>query len=988
MSGAKPMQKERKPSAIGIVALFLLSSFSLLLLSPSAAATSGTDLAIIGSIEPVEDRWYPFSESISFTVTVENMRSVTTGSNRQANWYVCEGDVGIVDCTSTPSDQGTFLLNNIPGDSMDNFSSTDFWYPGDDANGIYTVVYEFVLADDISANDNLKFNIHVSQTFSDVSANQNYNPFDNIDNLAEYNGQRILNTNTDYSIQSKGTVISCTSCNLESEFGWQLWDGTGTQMLKTQFKNVTNLPNWGGLDVYTVQLPTFNYSEEGTYVLKFGMISSTGTPYGDQNTYNDLVTIPVVIDDTIDVGIIDWHPSHDPEDTLYYYGSERVHSDVGNFGNKTIENLVINFDIFNGNNFQIEQSASCTIPALHPGDSETCVYNINTTGANKLFRFSIQSDSIGGQDVNLANNNRQSLPDISIEAGSINAFIFLSNSNGEYKSSETVVFEARTSSVASQPLNYTWREGFFLLGYGQYLSIQGDELGIGPHNITLEVRDPFGTTDYTYRNMQILEAINFSDLPRFEGEIVSREAVTYSFSEQLPAIGKSYLLGNGLSPLHLMILEVESVNNPEIEPDIKEITLHLDMSLIAPSTVDLSTVQLRYLDSVDDEGWQPFIGDREYVVNEDGTFSVTMYSSGIILIAGELPPPSVHANNVSWSLMKNGGIELHWDSLGDTENPYFGGWNVYRYRGIEGTTYFPDPEGGINAFQWEQLTNGSLVTMLPSTSEHYLDPDVMETGICSSYALIPADRSGQPNIDLVNITRTTEGLAGLVCGDAIPPVTNIIDFRHTWQFTNSTDCFSLTKDWSRCYEVNLTWTWPQNELNGELSWNMYRVEAKPVNVNLRFITPIASNLKGIPGEQGSFNQGGIEFNGIRPDRTYYYILAPIDAVGNQQFIATYPSDNVERVHIDNDWWTYNQHIIPEPIPEPEPPLGIEWLRDLEDSMQTEEFQATGATMVGLLVLNFILLPLILKKRKRLKRVMDARKRNQNMFSDDFDDFFE
>ena len=988
MSGAEPMQKVRKHSAIGIVALFLLSSFSLLLLSPSATATSGTDLAIVGSVEPVEDRWYTFSESIGFTVTVENMRSVTTGSNRQANWYVCSGDVGVVDCTSSPTDQGTFLLSNIPGDSMDNFTSTDFWYPGESADGIYTIVYQFAILDDVAANDLIKFNIFVSQTFSDVSANQNYNPFENIEHLAEYNGQRILNTNTDYSVQSRGTVISCLTCNLESEFGWQLWDSTETQMLKTQFKNVTNLPNWGGLDTYTVQLPSFNYSIEGAYILKFGMISSTGTPYGDQNSYNDLVTIPIVINDTIDVGIIDWHPSHDPDDTLYYYGSERVHSDVGNFGNKTIENLVMNFDIFNGNNFQIEQSSSCTIPTLYPGESETCVYNINTTGANKLFRFSIQSDSIGGQDVNLANNNRQSLPDINIEAGSINAFIFLSNSNGEYKSSETVVFEARTSSVASQPLNYTWREGFFLLGYGQYLNISGDELGIGSHNITLEVRDPFGTTDYTYRNMQILEAINFSDLPRFEGEIVSRESITYSFTEQLPAIGKGYLLGNGLSPLHLMILEVESVENPGIEPDIKEITLHLDMSLIAPSTVDLSTVQLRYLDSVDDEGWQPFIGDREYVVNEDGTFSVKMYSSGIILIAGELPPPSVHANNLSWSLMKNGGIELHWDSLGDIENPYFGGWNVYRYRGIEGTTYFPDPEGGINAFQWEQLTNGSLVTMLPSTSQHYVDPDVMETGICSSYALIPADRSGQSNIDMVNITRNSEGLAGLLCGDAIPPVTNIIDFRHTWRFTNSTDCFSLTKDWSRCYEVNLTWTWPQNELNGELSWNMYRIEAKPENVNLRFITPLATNLKGTPGEKGTFNQSGIEFNGIRPDRTYYYILAPIDAVGNQQFIATYPSDNVERVHIDDDWWTYNQHIIPEPEPEPEPPLGFEWLGDLEDAMETEEFQATGATMIGLIVLNFILLPLILKKRKRLKRVLDARKRNQSMYSGDFDDFFE
>ena len=987
MSGAKPMQIERKSSAVSIVVLFLLSSLSLFAIAPSSTAASGTDLAVVGSVEPVENRWYTSYEQLGFTITIENMRSVTTGSNRQTNWYVCSGDVSIVNCMSNPEDQGTFLLANIVGNGVDNFTSPDYWNPNG-ADGMFTVVYSFSINDDTSSNDQLKFHIYLSSTFSDVSADSSYNPIDDIEHLAVYNGLDILNTNTDYTLRSKGTVISCPTCNLESEFGWQLWDSTGTQILKTQFRNVTNLPNWGGESPYNVALPVFNYSLEGEYLLKFGMLSSSGSPYGDQNGYNDLVTIPLVIDDTIDVGIVDWHPSHDAEDTLYYFGAERVHADVGNFGNKTMENIVLNFDIFNGGNFQIEQGSTCTIPILYPGETQTCIYNVNTTGANKLFRFSIQSDSIQGQDVNLANNNRQSLPDITIEAGSINAFISLAHSNGEYKSSEVVVFEARTSSVASQPLNYTWREGFFLLGYGKYLNVTGEFLGIGMHNITLEVRDPFGTTDYTYRKLRILEAINISDLPRFEGEIVARESITYSFSEQLPAVGKGYLLGNGLSPLHLMVLEIDSEQNPGEEPDIKEITFELDMSLIAPSTVDISTVQLRYLDSVDDEGWQPFIGDREYTVDENGIFSVRMYAGGVILIAGELPPPSVHAENLSWTLLKNGGIELNWDAKGDTSNPYFGGWNVYRYRGIEGTTYFPDPSKGINNFQWEQLTNGSLVTLLSPESVSYLDPLLMETGICTSYAIIPSDRAGQPNIEMVNVTVTSEGTPGLVCGDAIPPSTEIINFRSVWAFTNSTDCYSLTKDWSRCYIVNLTWTWPQNELTGELSWNLYRVESKPVEVNLRFINPIATNLNGNPGDVGMFNQSGLEFNGIRPDRTYYYILAPIDYVGNQQFLATYPSNNVERVHIDNDWWTYNQHIIPEPEPEPEPPLGIEWLGDLEDSMQSVEFQATGMTMIGLLVLNFVLLPLILKKRKRLKRVMAARKRNRAAFSEDFDDFFE
>ena len=364
-----------------------------------------------------------------------------------------------------------------------------------------------------------------------------------------------------------------------------------------------------------------------------------------------------------------------------------------------------------------------------------------------------------------------------------------------------------------------------------------------------------------------------------------------------------------------------------------------------------------------------------------------MKVGGVILIVGELPPPLVHAENISWNLLKNGGFEFHWDSNGDIDNPYFGGWNIYRYRGIDGTTYFPDPADGINTFVWEQLTNNSQVAMLPYHATTYLDPELMEENICSSYAIIPSDRAGISNIDLVNITRV-DGAPGLICGDTLPPTSEIVNFGHSWVFTNSSSCFSLTKDWSRCYEVNLTWTWPQHELAGELTWNLYRVEAKPVDVDLRFITPIATDLTGVPGEQGMYNQSGLDYDGIRPQRTYYYILAPIDYVGNQQFSATYPSANVERVQIEDTWWEYNQHIIPEPLPEPEPPLGVDWLGDLEDSMERTEFQISGAVMVGLLVLNFILLPVILKKRKRLKRVLDARKRNQSPMSADFDDFFE
>ena len=105
-------------------------------------------------------------------------------------------------------------------------------------------------------------------------------------------------------------------------------------------------------------------------------------------------------------------------------------------------------------------------------------------------------------------------------------------------------------------------------------------------------------------------------------------------------------------------------------------------------------------------------------------------------------------------------------------------------------------------------------------------------------------------------------------------------------------------------------------------------------------------------------------------------------------VTSYPSPNVERVHIDDDWWAYNQHIIP-PEPEPpEPPLGIPWLQKLNEATEVPEFQIAGVALLATIVLNFILLPMILKKRKRLKRVLEARARNRFAAESEFDDFFE
>jgi hypothetical protein len=82
--------------------------------------------------------------------------------------------------------------------------------------------------------------------------------------------------------------------------------------------------------------------------------------------------------------------------------------------------------------------------------------------------------------------------------------------------------------------------------------------------------------------------------------------------------------------------------------------------------------------------------------------------------------------------------------------------------------------------------------------------------------------------------------------------------------------------------------------------------------------------------------------------------------------------------------------VPLPEPEPEPPLGVEWLGTLTDYMEVDEFKTTGIVALITLVISMISLPILIKKRKRLARVMKARNNRSSAreTADEFEDFFD
>jgi len=971
-----------------LVLLLLISSLGGLATLPGASASVTGDLAITDTISPEKDNWVSYFDSVSFTAQIKNQGLTAAGLNRVMRWHVCIGDVDGSVCKSTFDDRGQFFLTNIAPGQYSNVTSTNNWNPSSGADGIITVVYSFDESDQFSSNDIFKFNFNLTQSFVDLVVDESWSPHNDIEGLATYDGQKILNSNTDYSLKAKGTVNSCGSCNFNATIGWQLWDQAESVMLAEAYSFNTGLTSGGNMMPFEHQMPVFNYPFEGTYVLIWGLYNSTGTPYSDLNDFNDIASTFIIIDDTIDVSVSVMSPGHDSSSENYYFGNEMVYSEVINLGNKTVHNFFVSFEVFDiGSELKMEEH--CQVISLMPSENQICKFNLTVTGDNRILKISAPNTYLGGSDQSTSNNIISEQADIL--AGDINAEIYQENFNGRYNTGDDIEMVARFGSTAAEPLNFSWWvSGIINLGYGQILNISGSVLGLGDHTITLRIIDSFGTIDTVHEYITIFEYIDVSDEPYYTGSAITRSEAYLETESILPVLGTNYGVGSGQEPLRLMSFEILSTLDGSDDVGMESMEITLNMSAILPSNINLSTVDVRQINSLSHNIWSYVEGPNELTNHEDGTFTLKMTSNGAILIVGELPEANVTLGNVDNTLLKDGQIKLNWTSSGDLSNPYLGGWKIYKILGSEtSSTYFPDPGDGINPLVWDELTLDTIITTIPVNIDNWLDPIPLETGECASYAIIPADRAGIPDYQKANIVRNMDGNPGLICGDAIPPSVSISNFVSSYDFTNSSDCYDISREWNMCYEVNLTWIWPEHEASGPVTWNLYRVDSRPINVDLRFITPIVSDIQAIPGETGYFNQSGTEIDGIRPYRTYYYILAPIDWVGNENTMAIFPSNNVNRVHIEDLWWQYNQHIVPVPPPPEEPPLGVPWLGDLQESMQKEIFLYSGGTLITILFLSIIMIPLILKKRKRLKRVLAARNRSKSNISDDeFDDFFD
>ena len=254
------------------------------------------------------------------------------------------------------------------------------------------MVYTFSQNDQMASDDEFRFNINLTEDFVDVVADIDHNPISHVQNLPCTTGNK-YNTGTDYVFKAKGESTLCGVCTL-GQFGWQLWDAEDTTMLKEAYKTVANLPAWAE-PTYNINLPAFNFDQEGRFLLKYGLFSSTGNPYADLNPSNNLASFEIVLNDSIDLKVVDVYPSHSAQSSLFYYGTDRSSRPTPTLATCRWRHLGL-YQVYNSQ-YDLEVDGTCLIPVMHPG-RRYCNFNMTTTGNNRLIRVQMPTIYQNGED--------------------------------------------------------------------------------------------------------------------------------------------------------------------------------------------------------------------------------------------------------------------------------------------------------------------------------------------------------------------------------------------------------------------------------------------------------------------------------------------------------------------------------------------------------------------------------------------------------------
>ena len=743
--------------------------------------------------------------------------------------------------------------------------------------------------------------------------------------------------------------------------------------------------------------PDLQFPSEGIYDVEFYVQSSE-----DPNPWNNIgETVRVEVSDDVDIVVVGISPARGDEVVVtigfenyvkFPYGEDALQVQLRNDGDMPW-NTTLNIELFNissGYSLVEGYPDSCT-KTIDPGELVSCIFPLNHLG---LFVVNATTtSSTGSIDLDPANNYFET--QIVINQTSTGAYVAVPPlDDATYETGESIMFVAGLAPDSPLPVNYTWKIDYIeTIGYGRVISTT---LPMGYHQITLHVRhslmSPTDFDEVSSRYVKVLNRIQFQEMPIVtSGEAVSVEQMEFevldvSFPE---TVVHAQAVNIGKTPLRSFDFRLYPTAGEDLNVDY--IDFWGNISQLIPSSVSPASVVAMHVINGSNGVLAPLDTDDLFEAFEsNNSFHLRLndVSSGSIMLVGDMAPVNVTPLNLRTEKSAGGELTLMWDSEGPIDDPYFGGWRVYK------RAEFPFRWPYENLDDFESTVTQNFVVDLPGNQTEWKDPVPLEEGICASYILAAIDHQGLVDYTHGNVTGFKDvGNPDLQCGDAHPPDYEMQDVRVTLSYDydispgNETDSHSVT----------VTWIYPEiPDEDGDgfpdeenVTWSLYRTQNLPQSV--QFIDPIMTGLWGEPLTSESYTevQASGE-DGLSIGQTYYYILIPEDSVGNSDFIVR--NDNTASILITDQFWETNPHLIPDVVT-PERNHENDWMNSFLEDISDQNFQTSSLVAIVIIAINLIAVPMVINRnrkiRRRLKFLLEkVGDRSSDGQGDDLDDFFD
>ena len=745
----------------------------------------------------------------------------------------------------------------------------------------------------------------------------------------------------------------------------------------------------GSFNSRWIVMPNISAPFPGEFEVRAGVSNA----FMDANDHNDMLAFDLIVDDTVNLwirevvparGVLTYTEVDGNTVARFPYGEQSIRVVAGNIGWKpaTTEIEINLLDYASG--VLSAGPYTCAVSML-PGEETRCDFDFATTGMFRL-NASIQTTD-GGIDVDDTDNWFEI--GMIVQFGNINPVIANPVANSIYETGETILAVAGVDPLAPMPLNFTWKMNYVeVLGYGQTANLT---MPMGEWLLTVYVSDEADNLEIAETPVRIHNRVDFNATPWIpEGHAISTTPMELAFDEpQLPPAGVMYpvAFNKGKDPLMMFNLSMAPTMGTELE--LESLTAWLDLGAFLPPTINISTVELLRVEDWNTTILHEFDHGDHYTIHTNGSLDMDLSDDGggSFMLIGALDPVVVNPAGLDIILQKEGQVRIAWSNEGDAENPYFGGWRVYR----KTTLTFAYPF--TSQAQFNSATLGYHVANLPPAAEGWQDPTYHEQGTCVSYLVMAHTRAGIVDWHFGNVTggvwnEITQRMdVPEICVDDSPPTAEVLAMKIRITFDNT----------SKLHSTNLSWTWPELDEQGPLTWNLYR--AQSVVTDVEFMEPVEVGIVPEAGVKAYHNETeGFLREDIKLEQFYYYVLVPFDAVGNSDYLVR--PGNAKGIALRDQFWNFHQEPPPPPPPPP-PELPFfgpsEWYGRLLEDLEQPRFQQAAMVAFAVLALNLLLLPVMINRLRRNKRMAarakakaakQAELMSADEFADEFDDFFD